>query len=95
MDDKPLAVFVQVDRDDIVAWCADDRERVIGEGKCEQAAGFNRLVVDGRIDPCLSQTFGFDEIGTAHQLMSENQHPEGNMAALVGAFREGLTDLPD
>jgi hypothetical protein len=26
--------------------------------------------------------------------MFENRHPEGNMAALVSAAREGLTDLP-
>jgi len=60
----------------------------------EQCQAFNQLVVDGKIDPCLSQTFRFDEIGTAHQLMSENRHPEGNMAALVSAPKEGLTDLP-
>jgi crotonyl-CoA carboxylase/reductase len=61
----------------------------------EQSGAFNRLVVDGRVDPCLARTFRFDEIGTAHQLMSENRHPEGNMAALVSAPTEGLTDLPD
>jgi crotonyl-CoA carboxylase/reductase len=61
----------------------------------EQSAAFNQLVVDGKIDPCLSRTFRFEEIGTAHQLMSENRHPEGNMAALVSAPSEGLTDLPD
>ncbi len=60
----------------------------------EQSAAFNQMVVDGRIDPCLSRTFAFADIGTAHQLMSENAHPEGNMAALVSASREGLTDLP-
>ncbi len=60
----------------------------------EQSAAFNQLVVDGRIDPCLSRTFSFAEIGTAHQLMGENRHPEGNMAALVSSPREGLTDLP-
>ncbi|HVM11877.1 MAG TPA: crotonyl-CoA carboxylase/reductase [Actinomycetota bacterium] len=60
----------------------------------EQSLAFNQLVMDGRIDPCLSRTFAFDEIGTAHQLMGENKHPEGNMAALVSAPREGLTDLP-
>ena len=60
----------------------------------DQANAFNRLVVDGKIDPCLSRAFGFDEIGVSHQLMSENRHPEGNMAALVSAPREGLTDLP-
>jgi crotonyl-CoA carboxylase/reductase len=60
----------------------------------EQAAAFNDMVVRGRIDPCLSQTFRFEEIGRSHQLMSENRHPEGNMAALVGAPSAGLIDLP-
>jgi crotonyl-CoA carboxylase/reductase len=60
----------------------------------EQARAFNQLVIDGKVDPCLSRTFSFDDIGTAHQLMSENAHPEGNMAALVSAPGEGLTDLP-
>jgi crotonyl-CoA carboxylase/reductase len=60
----------------------------------EQSAAFNRLVVDGKVDPALSRTFSFDDISTAHQLMHENAHPEGNMAALVSAPREGLTDLP-
>jgi crotonyl-CoA carboxylase/reductase len=60
----------------------------------EQSAAFNRLVMEGRVDPCLSRTFSFQEIPAAHQLMSENAHPEGNMAALVSAPRQGLTDLP-
>jgi crotonyl-CoA carboxylase/reductase len=57
----------------------------------EQAAAFNQLVIEGRIDPCLSRTFSFEDIGLSHQLMGDNQHPEGNMAALVGAPRPGLT----
>ena len=60
----------------------------------EQSNAFNDLVVAGKIDPCLSKTFSFEEIGTAHQLMFENRHPEGNMAALVVAPQQGLTDLP-
>jgi crotonyl-CoA carboxylase/reductase len=60
----------------------------------EQAEAFNRLVIDGRVDPCLSRTFSFEEIPLAHQLMLENAHPEGNMAALVSAPRPGLTDFP-
>ena len=60
----------------------------------DQSNSFNDLVVDGKIDPCLSRTFTFEEIGTAHQLMFENRHPEGNMAALVGAKEPGQTDLP-
>jgi len=60
----------------------------------QQSNAFNDLVVAGKIDPCLSRTFSFDEIGVAHQLMFENRHPEGNMAALVSAPRAGMTDLP-
>jgi len=59
----------------------------------EQAYAFNQLVLDGKIDPCLSRTFTFDEIGASHQLMSENKHPEGNMAALVSAKATGQRDL--
>jgi crotonyl-CoA carboxylase/reductase len=55
----------------------------------EQAAAVNRLVIDRKIDPCLSGTFSFDEIGHAHQLMHENKHPYGNMACLVNATAPG------
>ena len=55
----------------------------------EQAAAVNKLVADGKIDPCLSKTFGFDEIGEAHQLMLDNKHPYGNMACLVNATEPG------
>ena len=55
----------------------------------DQAAAVNKLIVDGKIDPCLSRTFAFDEIGHAHQLMHENKHPHGNMACLVNATETG------
>ena len=55
----------------------------------EQANAFNDLVLDGKIDPCLTETFAFDEIPKAHQLMYENRHSHGNMACLVNATREG------
>jgi crotonyl-CoA carboxylase/reductase len=60
----------------------------------EQAEGLNQLVIEGKVDPCLSRTFRFDEIPQAHQLMYENRHPHGNMGILVGAPREGLKELP-
>jgi crotonyl-CoA carboxylase/reductase len=59
----------------------------------EQANGFNDLVVQGKIDPSLARVFKFDEIGLSHQLMHEGRNPEGNMAALVGAPREGMTSV--
>ena len=51
----------------------------------EECAVFNAMVAGGEVDPCLSQTFAFDEVGLAHQLMRENKHPMGNMSILVGA----------
>jgi crotonyl-CoA carboxylase/reductase len=56
----------------------------------EQAAAVNELVTSGQVDPCLSGTFSFDEIGHVHQLMHKNKHPHGNMACLVNAIGLGL-----
>ncbi|MFE2152442.1 crotonyl-CoA carboxylase/reductase [Streptomyces lavendulae] len=51
------------------------------------------MVASGQLDPCLSWTGGFEDIGKAHQLMYDNQHPQGNQAVLVNAPRTGLTTL--
>jgi len=56
----------------------------------DQSYAFNQLVLDGKIDPCLAQTYKFDDIGLTHQLMHENKAPEGKMVALVGAPRVGM-----
>lgn len=58
-----------------------------------QSNAFNKLVVAGKIDPCLSRTFAFNETAECHQLMYENRHPDGNMAILVGAPRTGMTTI--
>jgi crotonyl-CoA carboxylase/reductase len=55
----------------------------------EQAKGLNDLVIEGAVDPCLSQTFPFSALPEAHQLMFANRHPQGNMAILVGATEPG------
>ncbi len=60
----------------------------------EQCAGLNQLVIDKKVDPGLSQTYSFQEVGHVHQLMYEGKQPDGNMAVLVNAPRTGLTDLP-
>jgi crotonyl-CoA carboxylase/reductase len=59
----------------------------------EQAYAFNRLVLDGKINACLAQTYKFDEIPLCHQIMHENRAPEGKMVALVGAPRTGMKDV--
>jgi crotonyl-CoA carboxylase/reductase len=50
-----------------------------------QAQGVNDLVVAGKVDPCLSQSFTYEQLPDAHQLMYENKHPHGNMSVLIGA----------
>ena len=59
----------------------------------EQAKALNDMVIAGKVDPCLSHAYRFDEIGTVHQMMYENRHAPGNMACLVGAPKMGLTDI--
>lgn len=46
-----------------------------------------------QVDPCLSLTLPFDEIGEAHQLMYENKGPAGDISVLVNAPRQGISDL--
>ena len=54
-----------------------------------EAAGIVKLVSEGRVSPCLSHTYEFDNIPECHQLMLENRHPHGNMGVLVNATRAG------
>ena len=60
----------------------------------EQCTALNDLVAAGRIDPCLSATYTFDQVGESHQAMYENRHAPGNMAILVNAPRPGMTEMP-
>ncbi len=60
-----------------------------------QAAAANRLVIAGKIDPCLSRVFPFEETAAPHDLMFRNEHPPGNMAILVNARKRGLLNLED
>ena len=60
-----------------------------------QAAQANRLVVGRRIDPCMSEVFGWEDIPRAHTKMQKNEHKPGNMAVLVQAKRPGLRTLED
>jgi crotonyl-CoA carboxylase/reductase len=59
----------------------------------EQARGINDLVLAGKVDPCMSKVFEFDQTGECHQLMFENRHPNGNMSILVNAKTRGQKTL--
>ncbi|MEX0582830.1 MAG: crotonyl-CoA carboxylase/reductase [Sneathiella sp.] len=61
----------------------------------KQAAQANSLVVERRIDPCMSEVFSWDDIPRAHTKMMNNQHKPGNMAVLVSSKYPGLRTIED
>ena len=61
----------------------------------KQAASANRLMIDRRLDPCMSEVFPWDEIPAAHVKMRRNEHKPGNMAVLVQAPTTGLRTVEE
>lgn len=61
----------------------------------KQAASANRLVIEGRVDPCMSELFEWDRIPEAHMKMMNNLHAPGNMSCLVGAKKPGMKTLEE
>ena len=61
----------------------------------KQAASANRLMIERRLDPCMSEVFGWDDIPAAHTKMRKNEHKPGNMAVLVQSPKTGLRTLED
>ena len=60
-----------------------------------QAAQANKLVVERRIDPCMSEVFPWEQIPKAHMRMWKNEHKPGNMAVLVNAPHTGMRTVED
>jgi crotonyl-CoA carboxylase/reductase len=56
----------------------------------EQAAAYNQLVMNGKIDPCVGKVYAFEEIGKAHADMEAGKTVFGNRVVLVGAAEIGL-----
>jgi crotonyl-CoA carboxylase/reductase len=61
----------------------------------KQASAANKLMIERRIDPCMSEVFPWAEIPASHMLMRANKHKPGNMAVLVQAPRTGLRTFED
>jgi crotonyl-CoA carboxylase/reductase len=61
----------------------------------KQAAAANKLMLDRRLDPCMSEVFPWEDLPQAHMKMLRNEHKPGNMAVLVQAPRTGLRTLED
>ncbi|MCP5038100.1 MAG: crotonyl-CoA carboxylase/reductase [Rhodobacteraceae bacterium] len=61
----------------------------------KQAAAANKLMVERRLDPCMSEVFPWSDIPAAHLKMLRNEHKPGNMAVLVQTPKTGLRTLED
>ncbi|MBL4802413.1 MAG: crotonyl-CoA carboxylase/reductase [Emcibacter sp.] len=61
----------------------------------KQASQANQLVIERRIDPCMSEVFSWDDIPRSHTKMWKNKHKPGNMAVLVSAKVPGLRTFED
>ncbi|MCW8835059.1 MAG: crotonyl-CoA carboxylase/reductase [Rhodospirillales bacterium] len=60
-----------------------------------QASQANQLVIERRIDPCMSEVFSWENIPKAHTKMMNNKHKPGNMAVLVQAGAPGRRTFED
>ena len=60
-----------------------------------QAAQANKLVVERRIDPSMSEVFPWEQIPKAHMRMRKNEHKPGNMAVLVNSPATGIRTFGD
>lgn len=61
----------------------------------KQASQANRLMIDRRLDPCMSEVFSWKQIPDAHMKMMQNEHKPGNMAVMVSSPRPGLRTVED
>lgn len=61
----------------------------------QQASSANKLMLERRLDPCMSEVFPWNDIPAAHMKMLKNEHKPGNMAVLVSAPTTGLRTLED
>ncbi len=76
-------------------WMRQKRVQGSHFANLKQASEANRLVIERRIDPCMSEVFSWEDIPRAHTMMWKNQHKPGNMAVLVQAKYPGLRTLED
>jgi crotonyl-CoA carboxylase/reductase len=61
----------------------------------KQASAANQLMLERRLDPCMSEVFTWADLPLAHMKMLRNEHKPGNMAVLVQSPKTGLRTLED
>lgn len=56
----------------------------------KQATQANKLMIDGKIKPCMSEVFKWKDLPLAHSKMHRNEHKPGNMSVLIQSQKCGL-----
>ncbi len=59
----------------------------------KQASAANKLMIERRLDPCMSEVFAWNDLPEAHMKMLRNEHLPGNMSVLVQAPKTGMRTL--
>lgn len=74
-----------------------NQKRVQGShfANLKQASAANQLMLERRLDPCMSEVLPWAQIPEAHVKMRQNAHKPGNMAVLVCAPTTGLRTVAD
>jgi crotonyl-CoA carboxylase/reductase len=76
-------------------WMRQKRMQGSHFANLKQASAANDMVVTRKVDPCMSEVFGWHDIPRAHDKMRRNLHKPGNMAVLVQARRSGMRTLEE
>jgi crotonyl-CoA carboxylase/reductase len=61
----------------------------------KQASAANKLMIERRLDPCMSEVFAWNDLPEAHMKMLRNEHLPGNMSVLVQAPKTGMRTLAE
>ncbi|TVQ56924.1 MAG: crotonyl-CoA carboxylase/reductase [Rhodobacteraceae bacterium] len=61
----------------------------------KQATAANQLMIEQRLDPCMSEVFPWAALPEPHMKMMRNEHKPGNMAVLVQAPKTGLRTVAE
>ncbi len=76
-------------------WMRQKRMQGSHFANLKQASMANDMVINRKVDPCMSEVFSWNDIPRAHEKMRRNEHKPGNMAVLVQAARPGMRTLEE
>ena len=62
-------------------------------GSCGVGPLLRFRIANGSVDPALSRVFEFEEVGKAHQLIFDNQHPPAGIENAIGLLFASISNM--